>query len=118
MSSSDDSNGYRLCVRSHEHVVTVDGCEVPLTPREYAIIRTLYSRPGWVFSALQLAGDADDSDYAPESVSVLVSRLRGKLARAGAPDAIDTVRGFGYRLKASGRACRHRGGSPGRSRRT
>ncbi|PKQ36874.1 MAG: hypothetical protein CVT59_10315 [Actinobacteria bacterium HGW-Actinobacteria-1] len=103
MSSTDDIDGYRLRVRVHEHVVTVHGREVNLTPREYEIVSALYERPGWVLSAEQLAGDADDSDYSPESVSVLVSRLRHKLAEAGAPDAIETVRGFGYRLRAGAR---------------
>jgi DNA-binding winged helix-turn-helix (wHTH) protein len=100
MPSTDDTSGYRLCVRAHEHVVAVCGREVDLTPREYEIISTLYTRPGWVFSAEQLSGDSDDADYSPESVSVLVSRLRHKLSEVGAPDAIETVRGFGYRLRA------------------
>jgi len=37
----------------------------------------------------------------PESVSVLVSRLRHRLAEAGLPDVVETVRGFGYRFRPS-----------------
>ncbi len=54
-----------------------------------------------MFSAAQLAGESEESDYSPSSVSVLVSRLRRKLTGAGAPKVIETVRGFGYRLRAS-----------------
>lgn len=83
----------------HEHSVLVRGHDVALTSREFAIVMTLAEHPGWVFSADQLAGDPDLGDYSPESVSVLVSRARHKLASAGAPELIETVRGLGYRLR-------------------
>ena len=87
-----------LEVRSREHVVLVRGGEVPLSSREFEIVRALAARPGWVLSPSQLAADSDESDYSPESVSVLVSRIRHKLAEAGAADMVETVRGYGYRL--------------------
>lgn len=98
------ANGIRigdLQVLRHEHAVVACGEEVPLTPREFEIIETLAEHPGWVFSAEQLAGDSDVGEYSPESVSVLVSRLRQKLANAGADNMVETVRGFGYRLHPS-----------------
>ncbi len=61
----------------------------------------LAEHAGWVFSADQLSGDPGVGDYSPESVSVLVSRLRHKLAEAGALDVVETVRGVGYRLRSS-----------------
>lgn len=85
-------------IRPHEHVVLVSGSELALTPREFDIVMMLAEHPGWVFSATQLADDSGSSEYSPESVSVLVSRLRQKLASAGVVDAVETVRGFGYRL--------------------
>ena len=88
-----------VCPR--EHVVLVGGTEVALSSREFEIVMTLAEHPGWVFSASQLTGDSDECDYSPESVSVLVSRLRHKLAAAGVTDAVETVRGFGYRLHPS-----------------
>jgi DNA-binding winged helix-turn-helix (wHTH) protein len=88
-----------LEVRSHERAVLVQGTSVSLTPGEFDILRALAEHPGWVFSADQLSSDPDDG-HSPESVSVLVSRLRQKLAAAGVADAVDTVRGFGYRLHA------------------
>ena len=97
----------QLEVRPHEHIVLAQGQEVPLTSREFEIVMMLAEHPGWVFSAEQLAGDSesDVGDYSPESVSVLVSRLRQKLASAGVEDMVETVRGFGYRLHPSLGAC-------------
>lgn len=88
-------------VRPHEHAALVRGQEVPLTSREFDIVMMLAEHPGWVFSASQLAGESEEGDYSPESVSVLVSRLRQKFATAGASDVVETVRGFGYRLHSS-----------------
>lgn len=87
-----------LEVRPFERSVTVCGREVALTPREFEILFMLAQHPRWIFSAGQLSADASDNGYSCESVSVLVSRLRHKLAEAGADDAVQTVRGFGYRL--------------------
>jgi DNA-binding winged helix-turn-helix (wHTH) protein len=36
---------------------------------------------------------------------VLISRLRQKLAAAGASDVVETVRGIGYRLRPSAESC-------------
>lgn len=90
-----------LEIRPHERTVLVHGQEVALTSREFEIVMIMAEHPGWVFSATQLTGDPDAGDYSPESVSVLVSRVRQKLAAAGAIDLVETVRGFGYRLRAS-----------------
>lgn len=99
MTPAEETAGHPLVVRPHEHVVEVRGREIGLTAREYEIVTRLVEHPGWVFSAEQLSAEADESDYSPESVSVLVSRVRRKLAEAGEHDAIETVRGFGYRLR-------------------
>jgi len=88
-------------VRPRERVVLVNGREVLLSTREFEIVMMLAEHAGWVFSANQLAGDPGVGDYSPESVSVLVSRLRHKLAEAGALDVVETVRGVGYRLRSS-----------------
>ena len=76
------------------------GVPVELTSREFEILARLAEHPGWVFSADQLAEDSDAREYSSESVSVHMSRLRHKLSATGAPDAVETVRGFGYRLRA------------------
>lgn len=88
-----------LVVRPHEHVVLAQGNPVDLTSREFEILMKLAEHPGWVFSPEQLASEEGEADYSPESVSVLVSRMRQKLARGGSPDVVETVRGMGYRLR-------------------
>jgi len=103
LSSPGDIAASGLVVRPHERVVEVHGHELELTSREYEIVTKLAEHPGWVFSAEQLSTDDDLSDYSPESVSVLVSRLRRKLANAGAFDVVETVRGVGYRLRVAQR---------------
>ncbi len=91
-----------LEVRTREHKVYVRGEEIPLSSREFEIAAMLAEHPGWVLSAEQLAGDAKTGEgYSPESVSVLVSRIRHKLAAAGADHLVETVRGVGYRLRAA-----------------
>lgn len=99
MSPTGDISVSGLVVRPHEHVLLVQGREIDLTSREFDIIMRLAEHPGWVFSADQLCDEAEESDYSPESVSVHVSRLRHKLSVAGAEDVVETVRGFGYRLR-------------------
>ncbi len=89
-----------LELRPREHVAFVADKEIALTPGEFEIVLALAEHPGWVFSASQLANDSEEGEeHSPESVSVLVSRVRQKLATAGLSDAIETVRGFGYRLR-------------------
>jgi len=89
-----------LEVRPHEHVVLASGHQVPLSSKEFDIVMMLAEHPGWVFSADQLARESEESGCSPESVSVLVYRLRQKLAEAGASDVVETVRGLGYRLRS------------------
>lgn len=101
MSVQGDAVIGALEVRPHARLALVDGHVVPLTQREFDIVMTLAEHPGWVYSANQLAGDLEQGEHSPESVSVLVSRLRRRFAAVGLPDAIETVRGSGYRLSAA-----------------
>ncbi len=101
MPSSDELHISGLVIRPHEHVVVAQGGEVDLTSREFEILLDLAEHPGWVFSVSDLSSAADHLDYSPESVSVHVSRLRHKLAVAGADRVIETVRGSGYRLRSA-----------------
>lgn len=101
MSAASDVIQGRVAIHSHERLAAVGGSPIDLSTREYEIMRRLAEHPGWVLSAEQLSSDDDEGDYSPESVSVLISRLRRKLAKAGATDVIDTVRGAGYRLSVA-----------------
>lgn len=88
---------------SHERIVRYGREQLDLTTREFDILERLATHPGWVYSVAQLADGAerteDETDFSPDSVSAHVSHLRRKLAAAGAPELLDTVRGVGYRLR-------------------
>jgi len=99
---------YSICIgdieiRPNERSLWAHGQEVPLTFREFDIVLVLAEHPGWAYSVDQLSIDPEEGEFSPESVSVLVSRIRKKLAAAGAADVVETVRGIGYRLHASGK---------------
>ena len=80
--------------------VTRDGGEITLTAREYAVLEYLMRRPGQVVSKTELLDHVWDAalDTAPNAVEVYVGYLRRKLGR----DVLETVRGAGYRLTATG----------------
>ena len=79
--------------------VTVDGAPVELTPIEYRLLLTLLERRGRVQSRPHLLETVWQSqpDLQTRTVDMHVNRLRAKLGAAG--ELIETVRGFGYRLR-------------------
>lgn len=81
----------------------VDGREVELSAREFALTEAFLRNPGQVLSREQLLSRVWGYDFDPGSnvVDVYVRYLRKKLGA----DLIETVRGMGYRLadKAPGR---------------
>ena len=82
------------------HRVTVDAREVELTPTEYKLLVTLAERRGRVQARASLLESVWDAapDIQTRTVDMHIQRLRAKLGPAG--DLIETVRGFGYRLRA------------------
>lgn len=84
------------------HRVTVNDLEVELTPTEYKLLMTLAERRGRVQSRSHLLETVWDAapDIQTRTVDMHIQRLRTKLHPAG--DLIETVRGFGYRLKVPG----------------
>ncbi len=83
--------------------------QVQLTPTEFKLLRTLAGEPGRVFTRDDLLTGV--WGYEPGSdtrlVDVHVGRLRKKLEDAGVREiAIETARGFGYRLVDATRAAR------------
>lgn len=91
----------RIDVGAHE--VTLGGEELHLTPTEFRLLQALVERRGRTQSRRQLLEEAWDleSEIADRiqtrTVDMNVRRLRGKLGEVG--DWIETVRGFGYRLR-------------------
>jgi DNA-binding response OmpR family regulator len=82
--------------------VEVDGRVVAISPREIGALELLMRRAGQVVSkrALEdtLYGLAAE-DVNPNTVEVLISRLRKRLEEIGARCTIDTLRGIGYLLR-------------------
>jgi two-component system phosphate regulon response regulator PhoB len=82
--------------------VTVAGDPVDLTATEYKLLLTLAERRGRTQGRSQLLEKVWEAapDIQTRTVDMHVLRLRSKLGSAG--DLIETVRGFGYRMKATG----------------
>src|SRR5690606_17425954 len=76
----------------------LDGDEIALTAKEFAVLEQLALRAGQVVSKAEILEHVWDFAYDgdPNIVEVYVSTLRRKLGA----DAIRTVRGAGYRLEA------------------
>jgi two-component system, OmpR family, response regulator len=77
--------------------VTVDGSAVKLTGHEYKLISYMAHHAGKVISRTELTEHVYDQDFDLDSntIEVFVGRIRRKLSI----DAIETVRGLGYRLR-------------------
>jgi len=91
------------------HRVTVHAGEVELTATEFKLLKTLMEREGRVQTRAQLLDTVWQAqpDIQTRTVDMHVQRLRQKLGQAG--DAIETVRGVGYRLRAPKPGPRRRG---------
>jgi two-component system phosphate regulon response regulator PhoB len=81
------------------HQVRVNGKQVHLTSLEFKLLRALMQRRGRVQERDRLLNEVwgYESVIDTRTVDTHVRRLREKLGKAG--DAIETVRGFGYRLR-------------------
>ena len=86
------------------HRVAVDGHDVELTPTEYRLLVMLAERRGRVQARGHLLETVWEAapDIQTRTVDMHVQRLRTKLGVAG--DLIETVRGFGYRLRTAGQS--------------
>jgi two-component system, OmpR family, response regulator len=80
--------------------------EIALSAREFSLLETFMRRPGQVLSHLQLLDAAWDLGYEQRSnvVEVYVRYLREKIDRPFGVKSLETVRGFGYRLRRDGGA--------------
>ncbi len=81
------------------HEVTVKGKPIELSAKEFKLLEFFASNRNKVFSRERLLDDVWGIQAAVETrtVDVHVKRLREKLGKAG--DHIQTIRGFGYKLK-------------------
>ena len=87
-----------LLLHAAARTVSINGEPVTLTPTEFLVLRELLVRRGEALAADAISSRVwgyetfGDRNY----LEAQISRLRSKLAGAGAPGVIETVRGFGY----------------------
>ena len=90
----------RLTMNSVEQTMRCGDNLIELSPTEYRILEYLMYRPRAVISKRQLLGHLYDFTWEHHSnvIEAHVSNLRKKLRALGEEDALETLRGRGYRL--------------------
>ena len=80
-----------------------DGKLVLLQPREFRLLEELMRNAGQFVTRTMLLERIWDFHFDPQTkiVETHMSRLRAKLNEGNLPDAIETVRGVGYRVRAA-----------------
>jgi two-component system phosphate regulon response regulator PhoB len=88
-----------LSIDPVRHRVYADEAELTLRPLEYKLLALLLEHPGRVFTRAQLLEEVwgITAEINTRTVDTHVRRLREKLGDNG--DAVETVHGFGYRLR-------------------
>jgi DNA-binding response OmpR family regulator len=89
-----------LTIDHGTRTVRYDDADVPLSPREYALLAALATRPGTVRTKQELLDEAwgDEQAATRNAVEVYIGYLRRKLSAVGADGLVRTVRGHGYQL--------------------
>ena len=89
-----------LEVDPERHRVFVESEEVSLRPLEFRLLALLMEHPGRVFSRAELLAEVwgITGDLSTRTVDTHVRRLRSRLGPY--EDAVETVPGFGYRMRA------------------
>jgi two-component system OmpR family response regulator len=85
------------------HRVWRDDAEIELSTKEFTLLEVFMRSPGKVLSRVDLLERGWDMAYETRSnvVDVYVRYLREKIDRPFGCDSLETVRGVGYRLRAS-----------------
>lgn len=89
-----------LCLNPTKGAVSANGKTAELTRNEIQILACLMAHAGQIVSRADLIDTLwDNRIYIDDNtLSVNMTRLRGKLAEIGLPDAVRTRRGMGYQL--------------------
>ena len=90
-----------LVMDTEAGVVTVNGNQLELTGKEYAIIELLLRNPNKLFSKVNLFESVWDMPYFAEdnTLKVHMSNIRNKIKKYDDEEYIETIWGMGYRLK-------------------
>ena len=91
-----------ISVDNNAQKVYKNNIELDLTPREFTIIKMFMEKPGVALSRDEILNRLWGENYFgdPKTVDVHIRRLREKIEDAPSePKIIETIWGFGYRLK-------------------
>jgi two-component system OmpR family response regulator len=88
-------------VDRRNRTATRNGTQLMLQPREYRLLEALASNPGQIVPRSFLLERVWNLTFDPRTkiIETHISRLRDKLDFAGTGEAIETIRGIGYRLR-------------------
>ena len=89
-----------LRLSREDHTASVNGEEVSLTTREFAILALLMEHPKRAFSRAQIYESVWGEEFMGDdnTVNVHVSNLRAKLSKAAPGEYIKTVWGIGFKM--------------------
>jgi two-component system phosphate regulon response regulator PhoB len=103
-SSQRKLEGMGIVLDRDAHEATFDGAVLPLTPTEFRLLEALLAQPGKAFARADLLREVvgDDTIVLERTIDVHIRSLRAKLGPAA--EAIETVRGVGYRFARGSKA--------------
>lgn len=90
-----------IIMNRKSRIVTIGEKHVDLTPSEFDLLATLMSKPGQVFSRLELLNNLQGSAFEgyERNIDVHIRNLRAKIEpNPSNPSYIETVYGVGYRF--------------------
>jgi DNA-binding response OmpR family regulator len=95
-----DLGPLRLDIASRRAIL--QGVDIGLTAKEFAMLQVLALKAGQVISKEQLIGRLTDfdQDMTANALDILIHRVRKKLESS--PVTLRTLRGFGYLLELAG----------------
>lgn len=92
-----------LELNTETRLVYLDGKRIDLTPSEFGILKALITRPGRVFTRMELLDTVQGEAFAgyERTIDVHVKNLRLKIETDPRnPEFIETAYGVGYRMRA------------------
>jgi DNA-binding response OmpR family regulator len=92
----------KVVLNTAAHTMKVNGQEVELTTKEFAILEYFMLNQGRLLTRGQILEHVWDYEFegGRNLIEVYIGRLRNKLIQAGGGDPFVTVRGSGYRFSA------------------
>lgn len=90
-----------LTIDNHQKLVMRNGKEIPLTPKEYKLLKILIDHKGMVLSKQQIADQLWDEHVETNlnTIEVYINFLRNKIDREFDQKLIHTKVGFGYYIQ-------------------